>query len=495
MRRFESYVVILGMYACWTPMLPGDKWPSVALIICLALHFLLERPRWQLYLAYATTLYTAIYVIAGEDNSVAWGVIAEILLLISATAACLMPVAKLPVPTGPFKTIGVVSRHVDDPNTRGEMKGGMMVKTFYPAKAGSKGRRMKFTSSEVAGGIAKYINMPEFMFGHLPLAYDNALENVPIAANEAEHKFPVLVFSHGLGGHADVYTVVAEEIASHGYIVVVPTHNDLTAAYNEFPDGRILPYRPPNSLTDDAFETNKVWRNGQIKNRCVEIRWLIDMMHAPNQLQLWGPILANRFDTNRIGIGGHSFGACTALCVTAEEPRIRCCITDDLWLTPAHQSVLQTGVPKIPMLFLISHQWVQWNEHQQQLKDLLAKCNHPGSLLLGIKDSRHSNFDDTSMFSPLISRKLTATGSIDLKRGYRVAGRYHTAFLNTHLKSLPSEMDRQRGPVPGEMASAGMAFDDENKSSGSGSEKDALDRHRCSKHWPEIMWLGQSQPL
>jgi hypothetical protein len=32
-------------------------------------------------------------------------------------------------------------------------------------------------------------------------------------------------------------------------------------------DSRILPYRPPKSLAPEAFEDNKIFRNGQIKNR------------------------------------------------------------------------------------------------------------------------------------------------------------------------------------------------------------------------------------
>jgi hypothetical protein len=32
MRRLESYIFYLGMYACWTPMAPGGKWPAAALV-------------------------------------------------------------------------------------------------------------------------------------------------------------------------------------------------------------------------------------------------------------------------------------------------------------------------------------------------------------------------------------------------------------------------------------------------------------------------------
>jgi predicted dienelactone hydrolase len=103
-------------------------------------------------------------------------------------------------------------RHVNDPDTKGELTGGMMIKIYYPAKLGSKGSRLSYTSTHVSSALAQYINMPQFMFGHLPLAWTNAMQRVPLAASDGQ-KFPVVVWSHGLGGHADVYTTVAEELA------------------------------------------------------------------------------------------------------------------------------------------------------------------------------------------------------------------------------------------------------------------------------------------
>jgi hypothetical protein len=76
-----------------------------------------------------------------------------------------------------------------------------------------------------------------------------AMVDVPIAATTATQKFPVVsnthvyhlawscgtvmiscdiqvVFSHGLGGHADIYTIVAEELARY-----IPLHCHIMLMY------------------------------------------------------------------------------------------------------------------------------------------------------------------------------------------------------------------------------------------------------------------------
>jgi hypothetical protein len=268
-----------------------------------------------------------------------------------------------------------------------------------------------------------------------------------------------------LGGHADVYTVTLEELASHGYIVVAATHNDLSAAYNEFPDGRILPYRPPPPEEDLA--ANIEFRNGQLKNRVTEMRWLIDQLHVSNQVDIWGPIVANRFDTTRIGMMGHSFGATTTICTASADRRIKCAVTQDVWLVPCHKEVVTNGLPDIPVMVFLSNAWVNWAPHMPYLKGFVSKSTNPGTVFLGLKDTRHSNFDDVSLFSPLISKKLGATGTLPIRRAYSVIGRYHTAFFAKHLRG-PKDGDTREEPAIDEV----------------------LDCNRCKKHWPEMMWLS-----
>ena len=60
---------------------------------------------------------------------------------------------------------------------------------------------------------------------------DNSLSNDEISASE--NKYPIVVFSHGLFGSMEEYSTICSEIASLGFIVVAPEHEDGSASYAE----------------------------------------------------------------------------------------------------------------------------------------------------------------------------------------------------------------------------------------------------------------------
>jgi predicted dienelactone hydrolase len=52
-------------------------------------------------------------------------------------------------------------------------------------------------------------------------------------------KFPVVIFSHGVGGSSFESTGLFEDLVSHGYVVAAVEHTYLAAAV-AFPSGRIV---------------------------------------------------------------------------------------------------------------------------------------------------------------------------------------------------------------------------------------------------------------
>src|SRR6202035_787132 len=60
-------------------------------------------------------------------------------------------------------------------------------------------------------------------------------------------RLPVIVFSHGAHDHRADTTIVVQELASHGYVVVTVDHT--YDAFSEFPDGRLtVPLQDPKYL-------------------------------------------------------------------------------------------------------------------------------------------------------------------------------------------------------------------------------------------------------
>jgi dienelactone hydrolase len=111
---------------------------------------------------------------------------------------------------------------------------------------------------------------------------------VRISAQTVGRELPVVVFSHGFGQSATGYDPLVGYWASHGFVVVQPTHLDS---------------RTQNLPADDP-RTPGIW-----KIRVDDLRRVIDQLDV---LESSVPGLAGRVDRARIAVAGHSWGAQTA---------------------------------------------------------------------------------------------------------------------------------------------------------------------------------------
>ena len=123
-------------------------------------------------------------------------------------------------------------------------------------------------------------------------------------AADAE-KFPVILFSHGLGGNREAGKRWADHWASHGFVVVSMQHAGSDealwkgAAQREFPDKMKAGMTISNlglRVGDVHFVIDEIIRRGEARETA--------FVNA---------------DPKRIGMSGHSFGAQTTLAVTGQK--------------------------------------------------------------------------------------------------------------------------------------------------------------------------------
>ena len=117
---------------------------------------------------------------------------------------------------------------------------------------------------------------------------------------------PVVVFSHGLYGSKDGYQPLARFWASHGYVVIQPTH--------------------PDSLREGFKERAEAMRAWD--ERPKQISAVIDALGTIEEKT------GGKLDRERIGVGGHSFGAHTSMLIggavvfpgrlSFRDPRVKC---------------------------------------------------------------------------------------------------------------------------------------------------------------------------
>jgi predicted dienelactone hydrolase len=119
---------------------------------------------------------------------------------------------------------------------------------------------------------------------------------------------PLLVFSHGFGGNKDAFSPVSRHWASHGYVVIQPTHADGLGRRggDRNAPGTWPARRGAGGLLAGLNDPNR------IADRIADLVLILDSLA---EIAKATPGLEGRIDAKRIGVGGHSFGAYTAMLI------------------------------------------------------------------------------------------------------------------------------------------------------------------------------------
>ena len=104
--------------------------------------------------------------------------------------------------------------------------------------------------------------------------------------------YPVIIFSHAWLASRDNYEVLGRYWATHGYVVIHPSHDDSLAVNGK------------KELLEDPYSNPKA-----LENRVQDIELVIESM---GWIESQVPVLKGRMDPRHIGVGGHSLGAYTA---------------------------------------------------------------------------------------------------------------------------------------------------------------------------------------
>jgi platelet-activating factor acetylhydrolase len=187
-----------------------------------------------------------------------------------------------------------------------------------------------------------------------------ALQAPPLAATGTP--LPVVVFSHGLGGHRAVYSIICGELASQGYVVLAVEHADGTASAARLAGGR--GWRFYQGLGGEEGQV------GKTRQRVEEMRTALAALRGLHRgeaaagLALGGGLrpgafLAGALDLRCVAAIGHSYGGATAASLCAEDPDFRCALAYDPWWAalPSESAALRRWKTSTPLLVMGSHDW------------------------------------------------------------------------------------------------------------------------------------------
>lgn len=446
MRFFEILIpLLLAVYLVWRHPRPlaVRMLPALALIVTL-IHFAVEGYRWQMVPLYASTSILGITSLIMLFKSVDWKPIAStltfILVALATVIPALLPVPRIPTPSGPYQIGTSIYELVDD--SRRELYSGndeprrYMIQIWYPAEVKDTDARAPWMANAelFAPAIATYIELPSYFLDHLSLVKIPAYKDAAVA--ETDMPFPVILFSHGWNGFNSQNSGQALELASRGYIVVGIQHT-YGAVTTVFLDGTIAPNNP-NALPLDANDPNY-----EVVARKLVNQWAGDMAHTLDVLGIMASDVRGRFwgrlDLNRVGVYGHSTGGGAAIEFCGTDLRCKAVLGMDPFMRPVSAEVIENGVSQ-PSFFMFSQGWADLTDSKNnQLFNLFQPNTSDNLGVIVINGTKHYDFSDLPLLSP-IAPQLGLKGPLNGKRVTEIVNTYLTEFFDQTLNDKPSAL-------------------------------------------------------
>ncbi|XP_038654506.1 platelet-activating factor acetylhydrolase 2, cytoplasmic-like isoform X1 [Scyliorhinus canicula] len=378
---------------------------------------------------------------------------------------------ELPPAKGPHK-VGCTDIMAD------HTKQGSFFRLYYPCEASGQVKHpLWIPRYEYCGGLADYLERSKrwcapvlhlaFGYHEIPVGWD--------APFRAAEKYPLIIFSHGLGAFRTVYSAVCIEMASQGFVVAAVEHRDESACATFFfkspaedlrqpigtttsiehpPEGPGSPQASPPILEEEWLPYRKIdvaeddfpLRNQQLHLRVEECSRALDLLAEINNGMLIKNVLPGDFhlsvmkgcfDLQKVAVMGHSFGGSTAILAVAKDQRFRCAVALDSWMFPLTDDIYSSVLRPV---FFVNSQKFQTDDSINKMKRLYSTDNE--IKIITIVGSVHqSQTDFTLLTGQLLGMAFETKGSIDPVEGLDITNKASLAFLQRHL-GLQKDFDQ-----------------------------------------------------
>lgn len=399
---------------------------------------------WQLVPLYAGVVLSvaALLLFAQQPRwvRIALATAVTALLVATATFTYILPMFRLPRPTGNY-AVGTRILHLVDPHRMETHVAGarhareIMVQVWYPAKPNGQ-------------HLANYRRRREttHLSRYMDVLWTHSYLNAPVAGQGGP--YPVLLFNPAWKGQRTQNTFQMEDLASHGFIVVAIDHT-----YNSgpvaFPDGRIV--RTVDVHDIDDFHDATLAQQMAVGDEEVRIEagddsMVLDYLSSAdkNPASPW----FQHVDASNAGAFGHSFGGAAAAQTCYQDPRVKAAINMDGWvfgdaaihgLAKPFMLMYEAGPPLASADLTSPDQQTRryaklslWDSNNMK-----RTMQQFGGYIVTIRNTRHFNFADRALFSPI--RRLTDAGKISPRRAHAIIEDYTLQFFSHYLlnKSAP----------------------------------------------------------
>ncbi|MFC9643876.1 alpha/beta hydrolase family protein [Streptomyces mirabilis] len=338
--------------------------------------------------------------------------------------------AAVPRPTGPYAVgrdrLHLVDGSRQDPWVPAAGPRQLMVSMYYPARLGS-GVPAPYMTTEEA---RLFLQEKAPGSGIPPEALSAVRTWARVDARPAHGRFPLVLLSPGLGFPRALFSSVAEDLASRGYVVALIDHTYESPGVT-FPDGRTLACvicdHPPAGGPAAIAES-----------RAKDVSFVIDQVTSPHPAWHY----AHLIDRRRIGMAGHSIGGDATASTMAADRRVRAGANmDGTFWAP----IPATGLDGRPFLLFGARSDEapgmdsSWDDAWKNLDGWKRR--------LTVAGAEHGTFSDL----PLLAQAAglpSRPGAIEPVRGLAITRTYLGDFFDLQLKGVPKPL--LDGPSPNE---------------------------------------------
>lgn len=342
-------------------------------------------------------------------------------------------------------------------------KPAVLARVFYPTDKGhAKGSNWLPNNWSYAFGYGDFLHIPSaaialIMYPVLTLTRKKASLNAPLAA--AREKYPVILFSHGLGGMRTTYSQLCGNLASRGFIVASIEHADGSAAFtsrlNE--SVKIPHYHPQKEDLREGEDVNAGLlrvRTKQVTQRRDEIVSLLELLKEINNGNFSSLLptsdrnknacvsqLSAKMDLEQLGIAGHSFGGASVIKVLATTSiKFKCAITLDPWMF----SVQDCQVKNIPVLNLQSSSF-HWTSNMDAMQKMQKNSSfHKDSIFGHIRESSHQDASDLGLLFPFLMTRIKQSGPLAPQKIHLIQEKIIREFIGQYFPDVNVDYSRTK---------------------------------------------------
>ncbi len=348
----------------------------------------------------------------------------------------------LPTPTGSFAVGRAIYDWTDDakldalapvPGTKREL----LVWIWYPSAAGQSVAMDDYVPAQMRSAAGPGSGPWRLLTRDASKVHGHSTRDSDVSPQQ--RSYPVVIMRAGASAGVVGYSTLAEDLASHGYVVVgfdAPYRTGLVV----FPDGRVIGRTPENNpeLCAEKEQAEQAGcMNKLLTAWTADIAFVLDRLERLNSSDVSGKF-TGRLDMTRVGVFGHSFGGATAAQFCHDDSRCKAGIDVD---GQPFGSVVQEAIRQ-PFMFLLSDHGASSDPVSRQIlaniQSIYDRLPPDERLRIAIRGANHFLFSDDGALlkSRVVRWTLRRFGMLDIdgRRQLAVTTYCVHSFFDAYLK-------------------------------------------------------------